>query len=89
MALDCMRRVGTGHRNRIPGTRAEISLFEVPDPQNRPEQHLAAARAQLLRGPLSIGLGSGDENAHNDSRQRKEACAGALLQLASSVVAER
>ena len=65
MALDRMRRVGTGHRHRIPGTRAEISLFEVPDPQNRPEQHVAAARAQLLRGPLSIRLGSGDENSHS------------------------
>src|SRR6266705_6169162 len=64
MALDRMRRVGTGHRHRIPGTRAEISLFEVPDPQNRPEQHVAAPRAQLLRGPFSIRLGSGDENAH-------------------------
>ena len=52
MALDRMRRVGTGHRHRIPGTRAEISLFEVPDPQNRPEQHLAAARAQLGKDRL-------------------------------------
>ena len=64
MALDRMRRVGTGHRHRIPGTRAEISLIKQPDPQNRPEQHLAAPRAQLVRGALSIGLRSGDENTH-------------------------
>ena len=89
MALDRMRRIGTGHRHRIPGTHSKVSFFEVPDPQNRLEQHVAAARTQLLRGSFSIGFRAGDENTHGVSRQSEEACAGALLELASGIMAER
>src|SRR5215475_5305545 len=67
MTLKRMRRVGTGHRHRIPRTLAEFSLVEQFDPQNRSEQHVAATRTQLLHRSLSIRFRSGDEDAHHSS----------------------
>src|SRR5215510_2640259 len=70
MVLKRMRRVGTGHRHRIPGTLAELGLVEQLDPQNRSKQHVAATRTQLLRRSLCIGFRSGDEDAHHTSAKK-------------------
>src|SRR5262249_41242919 len=64
MARECMRRIGAGHRHCIPRPRTEIALIEPPHPQNGREDHLAAARTQLLRRALCIGFRSSDENPH-------------------------
>src|SRR5262245_47329573 len=64
MAIERMRRIGTGHCHRIPGTRPELSLVDELDPQNRRQHHVAAARTQFLRRVLTVRLGSGDENTH-------------------------
>src|SRR5262249_2574235 len=72
MALKRMRRVGTGHRHRIPRTLAEFGLVEQVDPQNRSKQHVAATHTQLLRRSLSIGFRSGDKDAHGGHASAKK-----------------
>ena len=62
MIGDGAQGVDAGHRNRMP-VAVEVGVDGL-DPQQRRQHDLAAARAQLRRRALAIGLWSGDKDTH-------------------------